>query len=72
MGGTANLAVRGGNLPPRDGWAANPLSGVADAPGAVGLVARQNGQVARSTRFSTALFRLKSPWRDRSLINMNY
>ena len=32
-GGTANLAVRGGNLPPRAGLAANSPSGVVRAPG---------------------------------------
>jgi len=52
MGGTANLAVLGGNMPP----SLRSEAGVTNGPMAesiglrvVGLGARQNGQVARST-----------------------
>ncbi|MDE3066864.1 MAG: tRNA epoxyqueuosine(34) reductase QueG [Verrucomicrobiota bacterium] len=52
-GGTAKLAVLGGKLPPsKSGWAHSPSS-VAGAGGT-------GGQVARSTRDSTASFRLRS------------
>ncbi len=58
MGGTANLAVLGGNLPPS-------LAGSLDSPfsegfacKACGLVARRNGQVARSTLNRIAWIRL--------------
>jgi len=51
MGGTANLAVRGGNLPPhRSCDGRSQLDAWFSAP-AVGLAARQNGQVSRSTHF---------------------
>jgi hypothetical protein len=49
LGGTANLAVLGGNLPPsRAHKDCSPFSKY-HARSAVGLVARQNGPVARST-----------------------
>jgi hypothetical protein len=50
QGGTANLAVRGGNLPPR-ALAFLTLLFVPTPSKTVGLVARQNGQVARSTHW---------------------
>jgi hypothetical protein len=61
LGGTANLAVPGGNLPP--GRTHEPRSrfrGVFVRT-AVGRVARQNGPVARSTRNPTATPRLRNP-----------
>ena len=55
-GGTANLAVLGGNLPPgRTQNDRSPFS-ARIVRSAVGRVARQNGPVARSTRNSTASF----------------
>src|SRR5688572_5489516 len=50
LGGTANLAVLGGNLPPsRTHGHRSPFSEIVVRT-TVGLVARQNGPVARSTR----------------------
>ena len=58
FGGTANLAVLGGNVPPSQTHEdRSPLSEDVVRL-AVGLVARQNGPVARSTRTSTESFRL--------------
>jgi len=60
-GGTANLAVLGGNLPPsRAHGDCTPL-GSPSLCSAVRLVARQNGPVARSTQTPIESFRL-SPW----------
>ena len=51
-GGTANLAVLGGNLPPSRTHDARSPFGARVVRTAVGRVARQNGPVARSTRNS--------------------
>jgi hypothetical protein len=48
LGGTANLAVLGGNLPPSGAHPRFKPFGASCAHLAVGLVARQNEQVARS------------------------
>jgi hypothetical protein len=48
-GGTANLAVLGGNLPPSRTHRQRSAFGEIVVRAAVGLVARQNGPVARST-----------------------
>jgi hypothetical protein len=50
LGGTANLAVRGGNLPPRRAHGTDSESNGLFVRSAVGLVARPNGPVARSTQ----------------------
>src|SRR5262245_25418316 len=47
-GGTANLAVLGGNLPPSAGQPKCSLSNQVFALSSVGLAARQDGQAARS------------------------
>ena len=49
MGGTANLAVFGGNLPPSLGLLRESSLHEAREGDACGLVAHRNGQVARST-----------------------
>src|SRR5881409_853915 len=48
-GGTANLAVLGGNLPPSCGHRRCSPFSPCSRRAVVGLVARQNGQVARPT-----------------------
>ena len=53
LGGTANLAVPSANLPPSLGLPVRSLVHETAAPHAAGLVARQNGPVARSTQPST-------------------
>jgi hypothetical protein len=57
---TANLAVRGGNLPPIQTHGNVAALGESVVRSAVGLVARQNGPVARSSLNLAALFRLGS------------
>ena len=59
MGGTPNLAVRDGNLPPRNSDCYSARFNAQSPPRAVALVARQNGQVGRSTQLPTASFRLR-------------
>jgi hypothetical protein len=59
LGGTANLAVLGGNLPPSLGAQNDSPVSVPRRLQTGGLVARQNGPVAHSTQTSTAWFRLK-------------
>ena len=49
-GGTVNLAVLGGNLPPSRAHNGRPPFSARVGRTAVGRVARQNGPVARSTR----------------------
>jgi hypothetical protein len=49
MGGTANLAVLGGNLPPSSAQIDGSLFSDTSGRNACGLVAQRNGQVARST-----------------------
>jgi hypothetical protein len=49
-GGTANLAVLGGNLPPSGTHRPRPKSHAGIVRSTAGRVARQNGPVARSTR----------------------
>ena len=51
LGSTANLAVRGGNLPPRCCAAAAQLFGERLPSKSVGLAAQQNGQVAATCPF---------------------
>ena len=57
-GGTANLAVMGGNLPPSRAHGDRPPLGSHSLRSTVGLVARQNGPVARSTQTLIESFRL--------------
>ncbi|MBI3417150.1 MAG: DUF885 family protein [Verrucomicrobia bacterium] len=59
-GGTANLAVLSGNLPPRRVHQNNRPSDKCIARPTVGLVARQHGPVARSTQTHSTLFCLIS------------
>ena len=49
-GGTANLAVLGGNLPPSSGGAAMSPKDETNHPALAGLVARPHGPVARATQ----------------------
>jgi hypothetical protein len=49
LGGTGNLPVLGGNLPPSLASFKIERSGSRSADYGYGLVARNNGQVARST-----------------------
>jgi hypothetical protein len=56
-GGTANLAVLGGNLPPSRAHGDRTPFGSHSLRSAVGLVARQNGPVARSTQTPIESFR---------------
>jgi hypothetical protein len=57
LGGTANLAVAGGNLPPAFIPAGKAPFGALKKTSAGGLVAHQNGLEARSTQTSTASVR---------------
>ena len=57
LGGTANMAVLGGNLPPKQFIFICSLFGAPLRAAFGGLVARQNAPVARSTLNSTAWFR---------------
>jgi len=52
-GGAAHLAVSGGNLPPEEPRWRSALYGEGPRSGVGGLVARQDGQVARSTPTGT-------------------
>ena len=55
LGGTANLAVLGGNLPPSFGTVNARINWtILGAPTGGGRVARRNGLVARSTRNRSA------------------
>ncbi len=58
MGGTANLAVLGGNGRPSLAWQWDTVSRETAPRSACGLVAHRDGQVARSTLKPTALIRL--------------
>ena len=61
MGGTANLAVLGGNVPPSRARQLNSLIRESRMSKAWRLVAHRNGPVARSTLNPTAHLRLKRP-----------
>ncbi len=65
-GGTANLAVPGGNLPPIMDCKADSPKGEHPTPG-VGLAAGSDGPLDRSTRNRTAGFRLNAHLRGRRI-----